>query len=104
MDSSNGSDKPDNPEGMDRRSFVRLIAVAPLVGAALPEALSAAAAPAALPVAAAVQAAADAVAPPPDRDLPKLKVVSKYKAAPTPGMPGPYRGKVIAVKSPKVVD
>ena len=44
------------------------------------------------------------LAPAPDIDLPKLKIVSKYKAAAAPGMPGPYRGKVISVKSEKVVD
>jgi hypothetical protein len=36
--------------------------------------------------------------------LPKLNVVTKYAAAPVPGMPGPYPGRVIAVKSEKSVD
>jgi hypothetical protein len=100
--------------GMDRRSFVRLIAVAPLAGAAMPAVAAAldltgsggsAADEAQAAAAKAAKPAADAgLAPPPDLDLPKLKVVSKYKAAATPGMPGPYRGKVIAVKSEKVVD
>jgi hypothetical protein len=114
MGTDNGSNQPPNGSNqLDRRQFVRLIAVAPLAGAALPAAASAleltgsadgvtdqaAAAKAATP------AKADAgLAPPPDIDLPKLKIVSKYKAAAAPGMPGPYRGKVIAVKSDKVVD
>ena len=36
--------------------------------------------------------------------LPKLNVVTKYAAAAVPGMPGPYPGRVIAVKSEKSVD
>jgi len=58
---------------MDRRSFVRLLAAAPLAPA-LPEA------------------------------LPKLKVVSAYPPAAVPGMPGPYPGRVVSVKSEKSVD
>ena len=58
---------------MDRRSFVRLLAAAPLAPA-LPEA------------------------------LPKLRVVTSYKPAAVPGMPGPYPGRVVAVKSEKSVD
>src|SRR2546427_4688529 len=58
---------------MDRRSFVRLLAAAPLAPA-LPEA------------------------------LPKLKVVSAYPPAAVPGMPGPYPGHVVSVKSEKSVD
>jgi hypothetical protein len=58
---------------MDRRSFVRLLAAAPLAPA-LPEA------------------------------LPKLKVVSAYAPASVPGMPGPYPGRVVSVKSEKSVD
>jgi len=37
-------------------------------------------------------------------DLPALHVVSKYAAAPTPGMPGAYPGRVVAVRSDKSVD
>src|SRR5215813_8447240 len=33
--------------------------------------------------------------------IPKYKIVTPYKAAATPGMPGPYPGKVISVKSAK---
>jgi len=58
---------------MDRRSFVRLLAAAPLAPA-LPEA------------------------------LPKLRVVTSYRPAAVPGMPGPYPGRVVAVKSEKSVD
>lgn len=58
---------------MDRRSFVRLLAAAPLAPA-LPEA------------------------------LPKLRVVTSYKPAAVPGMPGPHPGRVVAVKSEKSVD
>jgi hypothetical protein len=39
-----------------------------------------------------------------DAALPKLKVVSAYKPAPVPGMPGPYPGKVVAVASERCVD
>jgi hypothetical protein len=36
--------------------------------------------------------------------LPALKIVSRYSPAAVPGMPGPYPGRVIAVKSDKSVD
>src|SRR5437762_3853743 len=36
--------------------------------------------------------------------LPALKVVSSYSPAAAPGMPGPYPGRVVAVKSAKSVD
>jgi len=36
--------------------------------------------------------------------LPALKVVSRYAPAAVPGMPGPYPGRVVAVKSDKSVD
>src|SRR5688572_30487388 len=64
---------------MDRRAFVRLLAAAPLVPA--------------------LQAAE-----PTSETLPKLRVVTKYAPAAVPGMPGPYPGRVIAVKSEKCVD
>ena len=67
---------------MDRRSFVRLMA-------AVPFAPSLKGAP------------GDPVKP---DALPKLNVVTKYAAAAVPGMPGPYPGRVIAVKSEKCVD
>jgi Domain of unknown function (DUF362) len=37
-------------------------------------------------------------------DLPPLKIVSRYSPAAVPGMPGPYPGRVIKVKSDKCVD
>jgi hypothetical protein len=59
---------------MDRRSFVRLLAAAPLartVGA---------------------------------ETTPKLNVVTRYAAAAVPGMPGPYPGRVVSVHSERCVD
>jgi hypothetical protein len=67
---------------MDRRSFVRLMAAVPFAPS--------------LKGAPADPATASA--------LPKLNVVTKYAPAPVPGMPGPYPGRVIAVKSEKCVD
>jgi len=64
---------------MDRRNFVRLLAALPLVPSLKGEAAS------------------------PD-GLPKLNVVTKYAPSATPGMPGPFPGRVIAVKSDKSVD
>src|SRR6476661_3705182 len=60
---------------MDRRTFVRLLAAAPLAGS--------------------VQIRTG---------LPKLRVVSNYGSAATLGMPGPYPGRVVAVSSEKCVD
>src|SRR5262249_7693788 len=37
-------------------------------------------------------------------DLPSLKIVSRYPPAAAPGMPGPYPGRVIKVKSDNCVD
>jgi uncharacterized protein (DUF362 family) len=37
-------------------------------------------------------------------DVPPLRVVSKYPASRTPGMPGPYPGRVVSVRSDKCVD
>src|SRR5262249_1103 len=36
-------------------------------------------------------------------DIPKYKIVTPYKPAGAPGIPGPYPGKVISVKSAKCV-
>ena len=66
---------------MHRRSFVRLLA--------------AAAAYLKTPVVGATQKA---------EGIPALRVVSGYPPAATPGMPGPYPGRVVSVKSPKAVD
>jgi len=37
-------------------------------------------------------------------ELPALRVVSSYKPAATPGMPGPYPGRVVSVKAARSVD
>jgi hypothetical protein len=60
---------------MDRRAFVRLLAAAPLAGRLQIR-----------------------------KDLPPLRVVSNYSPASTPGMPGPYPGRVVAVASDRCVD
>src|SRR2546422_5213519 len=60
---------------MHRRSFFRLLAAAPLAPA--------------------LQLRSD---------LPPLRVVSRYSAAATPGMPGPYPGRVVSVTSDTCVD
>ena len=60
---------------MDRRSFVRLMAAAPLAGSF--QNLS---------------------------GIPALRVESNYAPAATPGMPGPYPGRVVSVKSTASVD
>ncbi|HMV51606.1 MAG TPA: DUF362 domain-containing protein [Blastocatellia bacterium] len=64
---------------MKRRTFVQLLAASPLVSAATE---------------------AEAVA----GEIPKYRVVSKYKSAATPGMPGAYPGRVVSVKSAKCLD
>src|SRR6185295_7122392 len=60
---------------MYRRSFVRLLAAAPLAGAFqnVP-------------------------------GIPALRVESNYSPSKIPGMPGPYPGRVVSVKSEKSVD
>jgi uncharacterized protein (DUF362 family) len=64
---------------MERRAFVRLLAGAPFA-----------------------PAAAEASG---KRDpLPKVRVVSGYAAAAVPGMPGPYPGRVVSVRSEACVD
>src|SRR5260221_6627056 len=60
---------------MHRRSFVRLLAAAPLAGA---------------------------FQNPPG--IPALRVESTYAPAATPGMPGPYPGRVVSVNSDQSVD
>lgn len=37
-------------------------------------------------------------------EIPKYKVVSAFKPAAKPGMPGPYRGQVVRVASPRCID
>ena len=78
---------------MDRRSFVRLFAAATYARASLRHVSAAAAVE--VPTAGAVQKT---------QDLPALRVVSSYTPAATPGMPGPYPGRVVAVKSATSVD
>jgi hypothetical protein len=78
---------------MHRRAFVRLLAAAASARAALR-----------------LDAATKLPGPPKvgtadiRAGLPVLKVVSRYPAAATPGMPGPYPGRVVAVRSDKSVD
>jgi hypothetical protein len=36
------------------------------------------------------------------RPIPNYRIVTKYKPAAQPGMPGPYRGRVVTVHSPAV--
>jgi hypothetical protein len=59
---------------MERRTFVRLLAATPLASTINVEAAE---------------------------EIPKYRIVSQYKPAAVPGMPGPYPGKVISVKSAK---
>jgi Domain of unknown function (DUF362) len=65
---------------MKRRTFVRLLAAAPLARPMTEEPTST------------------------SPGLPAMQVVTKYSAAARPGMPGPYPGRVIAVRSEKCVD
>ena len=73
---------------MHRRSFVRLLAGAPL-------GLPSAAAALGTPLAATFQNVPG---------IPALRVVSSYAPSAAPGMPGPYPGHVVSVKSDKSVD
>ncbi len=73
---------------MHRRSFVRLLAGAPL-------GLPSAAAALGTPLAATFQNVPG---------IPALRVVSSYAPSAAPGMPGPYPGRVVSVKSDKSVD
>ena len=73
---------------MHRRSFVRLLAAAPF-GIPSPAAARG------TPFAGAFQNLPG---------TPALRVVSNYAAAAAPGMPGPYPGRVVSVKSDKCVD
>ena len=79
---------------MHRRAFVRLLAAAASAEAA-----------ASLDVAAKERSRAPLARRLQIRTgLPPLKVVSRYSPAAVPGMPGPYPGQVVAVKSDKSVD
>src|SRR5260221_10784298 len=59
---------------MERRTFVALLAAPPLASIASAE------------------------------TTPTCRVVTSYSAAAVPGMPGPYPGKVVAVRSPRSLD
>jgi hypothetical protein len=67
---------------MRRRTFVQLLSAAALQRGAAPPAPS----------------------PQGRADLPRLRVVSSYAPAATPGMPGPYPGRVVSVKGDKSLD
>ena len=73
---------------MRRRALLRLLAAAPFA----PSLSEAAEAPPGTPDATALE------------PLPKVHVVSRYPAAAVPGMPGPWSGRVVAVKSLRCVD
>jgi hypothetical protein len=79
---------------MHRRSFVRMLAAA-----------AAAKASASLDVAAQQRRQAPPVRSLQVRsDTPALRIVSSYSPAAIPGMPGPYPGRVVSVKSDECVD
>jgi hypothetical protein len=60
---------------MDRRTFLELLAAAPLAPAARAEIL-----------------------------VPDYRIVSRYAPAPVPGMPGPWPGRVVSVRSARCLD
>src|SRR5215207_5851851 len=64
---------------MKRRTFVQLLAASPLVSPLTEGEVEAG-------------------------DVPKYRVASQYKPTATPGMPGPYPGRIVAVKSAKCLD
>jgi hypothetical protein len=79
---------------MHRRSFVRMLAAAATARAS-----------ASLDAAAQEQnRAAPGRTSQVRSDTPALRIVSSYSAATTPGMPGPYPGRVVSVTSDKCVD
>jgi hypothetical protein len=61
---------------------------------------------ASVPALAAVSALQQQKEPAPllNRPVPKYRVVTKYKPAAVPGMPGPYPGRVVTVHSPQCID
>jgi hypothetical protein len=80
---------------MRRRAFVRLLAVTPF---ATTQPFT--------PLPALAETIGEQPSAPSQarQDLPALKVVSSYTPAKTPGMPGPYPGRVVSVKSDRSVD
>lgn len=65
---------------MNRRTFLELLAAAKLAAAARTEASIA------------------------EGPAPAYRIVSSYAPAPTPGMPGPWPGRVVSVRSPRCLD
>src|SRR5688500_19095324 len=59
---------------MDRREFLTAMAAGPAIAALQP------------------------------RPVPKYRIVTKFKPAASPGMPGPYPGRVVTVHSPRCID
>jgi len=59
---------------MDRRTFLQLLAASPIASGSIVD------------------------------SLPKYKTVSSYAPAPNPGMPGPYPGQVVSVRSARCID
>jgi hypothetical protein len=86
---------------MHRRTFVRLLAAAASVKATASLDAASQQSPASPGAAPGPPAAAGSRVRP---ELPALRVVSRYSAATTPGMPGPYPGRVVSVTSDKCVD
>jgi hypothetical protein len=78
---------------MDRRAFVRLLTAAAASARAAAGSVLSASATSRPRASAQIRS-----------DLPPLKIVSRYQPAAVPGMPGPYPGRVISVKSDKSVD
>jgi hypothetical protein len=86
---------------MHRRTFVRLLAAAASVKATASLDAASQQSPASPGAASGPTAAAGSRVRP---ELPALRVVSRYSPATTPGMPGPYPGRVVSVTSDKCVD
>ena len=90
---------------MRRRTFVRLVAAAAAAPAALYElgrslAVDVRAQTNRVPAGGDLAASVPGGSP----DLPALRVVSSYSPAAAPGMPGPYPGRIVSVRSDRSVD
>jgi uncharacterized protein (DUF362 family) len=72
---------------MDRREFLGTMAAMPLL---VPSALD--------------QQGDAATGPKLSRPIPNYRIVTKYRAAAQPGMPGPYPGRVVTVHAPGSID
>jgi hypothetical protein len=86
---------------MHRRTFVRLLAAAASVKATASLDAASQQSPASPGAASGPTAVAGSHVRP---ELPALRVVSRYSPAATPGMPGPYPGRVVSVTSDKCVE